>query len=239
VSSNKESRILQDLRSRACASREGSETDERILADIAHHPAERRPPLFRAIAKDVLTYAYHRDEMSSVQSRIGRWLYVFRLPFVASEFFALALYRLRVALRARHIPLIPAVINWTCAVCWELRIADSVIIDEGVYIAHGQVNIGGLTYIGKRCFLAPFVGIGLIQGYLRGPRLEGNVFVDTGARILGPLTVGYGARIGANAAVLSDVPAWAAAVGVPARIIPRADTDALNSDPENTPCAPS
>jgi len=47
------------------------------------------------------------------------------------------------------------------------------------------------------------------------------VSVGTGAKILGPVKVGKGAKIGANAVVLCDVPAGATAVGVPARVIAR------------------
>ena len=46
-----------------------------------------------------------------------------------------------------------------------------------------------------------------------------NVTIGTGARLLGPITIGDGARIGANAVVLKDVPPGASAVGVPAKII--------------------
>ncbi|MBE0611577.1 MAG: serine O-acetyltransferase, partial [Dehalococcoidia bacterium] len=45
-------------------------------------------------------------------------------------------------------------------------------------------------------------------------------FIGTGAKVLGPITIGDNARIGANAVVMNDVPANSTAVGVPARIIP-------------------
>jgi len=51
------------------------------------------------------------------------------------------------------------------------------------------------------------------------PRLGNDVYVGCGAKILGPVTIGDGAMIGANAVVLKDVPAGATAVGIPARII--------------------
>jgi len=187
---------------------------------LAAHFAQR-PPLFRALSRDALAFALHRGEAAKVRTKFGRALYALRLPFAASEFFALALYRLRVVFRAWHIPIFPSLINWICAIGWDFRVGNSVTIDEGVYLPHGQVDIEGLTYIGNGCYLAPFVGIGLVQGNIRGPRLEGNVFVGTGVKILGPCTIGHGATLGANAAVLIDVPAGATAVGVPARIILR------------------
>ena len=52
------------------------------------------------------------------------------------------------------------------------------------------------------------------------PSIGDDVFVYAGAKVLGDVTVGDGACIGANAVVLEDVPAGATAVGVPARILP-------------------
>ena len=52
------------------------------------------------------------------------------------------------------------------------------------------------------------------------PALGDDVYVGAGAKLIGPLTIGDGSRIGANAVVLVDVPAGATAVGVPARIVP-------------------
>ena len=51
------------------------------------------------------------------------------------------------------------------------------------------------------------------------PFLDHNVYVGVGARILGAVKIGKGARIGANAVVLTDLPEGATAVGIPARIV--------------------
>jgi serine O-acetyltransferase len=219
---------------------------EEVLAYLAEHPMPRHPRLLRALARDALVFAYHRGEIAKLRTRFQRGVYALLLPFRASEYFALILYRLRVVLLRAHIPLLPGILNWTSALGWRIRIDNHVILDEGIYIAHGEMFLGGLTYIGKSCFLGPFISIGPVEGDLRGPVLEEGVFVGTGARILGPLTIGYGARIGANAVVLSDVPAWATAVGVPARIIPRGRTEtaddsaqASSNNSEDSACAPS
>ena len=72
--------------------------------------------------------------------------------------------------------------------------------------------------IGPNCLILQQVTLG--TGPLPGlPRLGGNVDVGAGARILGGVTIGDHARIGANAVVIKDVPAGATAVGIPARII--------------------
>ena len=194
---------------------------------LAAHFAQR-PPLFRALSRDALAFASHRGEAAKVRTKFGRGLYALRLPFAASEYLGLALYRVRVSLKTAHIPLIPGALSWLCAIAWGIRIGDPVVVQGGVYIPHGQIVLDGLAVIETGCVLCPWVTIGLVQGDrfgprseegLFGPRLEEGVFVGTGAKILGHVRVGAQARIGANAVVLSDVPAWATAVGVPARII--------------------
>ena len=73
--------------------------------------------------------------------------------------------------------------------------------------------------IGPNCLLFHQVTIGEAAGGV--PTLEGHVDVGAGAKIIGQLRIGKHAKIGANAVVLTDVPAGATAVGVPARIIQR------------------
>ena len=49
--------------------------------------------------------------------------------------------------------------------------------------------------------------------------LGSDVFVGAGAKVIGAVTIGDGARIGANAVVVKDIPAYATAVGIPARVV--------------------
>jgi serine O-acetyltransferase len=72
--------------------------------------------------------------------------------------------------------------------------------------------------IGPNCLLFQQVTLGTGKGGV--PRLEGHVDVGAGAKILGGVTIGSHAKIGANAVVVSDVPSRATAVGVPAKIVP-------------------
>jgi len=75
--------------------------------------------------------------------------------------------------------------------------------------------------IGPNCLLFQQVTLGTAQGRRGVPRLGGNVVVGAGAKLLGPISIGDHARIGANAVVLDDVPAGATSVGIPARIVSR------------------
>jgi serine O-acetyltransferase len=98
-------------------------------------------------------------------------------------------------------------------------------IDEGLFIAHSQnIVIGEGVRIGKNVTLYNGVTLGSAfrggstQG-ARYPIIGDNVIIYSGAKVLGPIIVGDGAIVGANAVVLKDVPAGCTAVGVPAKII--------------------
>lgn len=94
------------------------------------------------------------------------------------------------------------------------QIGDYCFIDHGLGVVIGETAI-----IGDRVTLYHAVTLGgtsLAEGK-RHPTLEDEVVVGAGAQVLGPITIGRGAHIGANAVVVKNVPAGASMVGVPAR----------------------
>ena len=96
------------------------------------------------------------------------------------------------------------------------QIGRRFVIDHGMGIV-----IGETTEIGDDCLIYHGVtlgGTGKDQGK-RHPTLGNNVMVSAGAKVLGPFKVGDGARIAANAVVLTEIPPEATAVGVPARVV--------------------
>lgn len=97
-------------------------------------------------------------------------------------------------------------------------------IGRRLFIDHGTgVVIGETAVIGDDVTLYHGVTLGgtsLHKGK-RHPTLENHVIVGSGAQILGPVTVGEGARVGANAVVLTDVPKGVTMVGIPARVVMR------------------
>ena len=98
-------------------------------------------------------------------------------------------------------------------------------IGKGLFIDHGMgVVIGETAEVGDNVTLYHGVtlgGTGKDTGK-RHPTIEDNALIGTGAKVLGPITVGEGAKIGANAVVVKNVPAKATAVGSPAKNIVRA-----------------
>ena len=103
-----------------------------------------------------------------------------------------------------------------------VEIHPGATIGKGLVIDHGMgVVIGETAVIGDNCTIYQNVtlgGTGKDHGK-RHPTLGNNVLVGTGAKVLGPFSVGDNARIAAGAVVLSEVPADSTAVGVPARVV--------------------
>ena len=103
-----------------------------------------------------------------------------------------------------------------------IEIHPGATIGHRLVIDHGMgIVIGETAEIGEDCLLYQGVtlgGTGKDKGK-RHPTLGNNVLVGSGAKVLGPFIVGDNARIAAGAVVLSEVPANATAVGVPARIV--------------------
>nr|WP_267899209.1 serine O-acetyltransferase [Halomonas coralii] len=111
-------------------------------------------------------------------------------------------------------------------------------IGRRFFIDHGMgVVIGETAEVGDDVTLYQGVTLGGTSWNKgkRHPTLEDGVIVGAGAKILGPFTVGAGAKIGSNAVITKAVPAGATVVGIPGKIVKRADPDAEevpNFDPE-------
>ena len=97
------------------------------------------------------------------------------------------------------------------------------VIGRRVFIDHGMgVVIGETAVVGDDVLLFHGVTLGgrSMRRGKRHPTLGDNVTVGAGAKVLGPVQIGSGAQIGANAVVITDVPADYIAVGIPAKIRP-------------------
>lgn len=108
-----------------------------------------------------------------------------------------------------------------------IEIHPGASIGRRLFIDHGLgVVIGETTEIGDDCTIYQGVTLGGTSWKpgKRHPTLEAGVIVGAGAKVLGPFTIGRGARIGSNAVVVKAVPAGATVVGIPARVVQRVAT---------------
>ena len=122
----------------------------------------------------------------------------------------------------RHMPFIARCVSQWSRFWTGIEIHPGATIGRRLVIDHGMgIVIGETAEIGDDCLIYHGVtlgGTGKDQGK-RHPTIGNNVLISTGAKVLGPFKVGDGARIAANAVVLSEVPEDATAVGIPAQIV--------------------
>lgn len=135
---------------------------------------------------------------------------------------AIILYRIAHFLYNRKVYFISRAISQLARFFTGIEIHPGAKIGKGLFIDHGTgVVIGETTEIGDNVTLYQGVtlgGTGKDKGK-RHPTIENDVIIGAGAKILGPIRIGAGSKIGANAVVLKDVLARATAVGIPARVI--------------------
>jgi len=109
-----------------------------------------------------------------------------------------------------------------------IEIHPGATIGRRVFIDHGMgIVIGETAVIGDDCTLYHGVTLGGTSWNKgkRHPTLGRNVVIGAGAKVLGPILIGDGAKIGSNAVVVRDVPAGATAVGIPARLVTSDEQD--------------
>jgi serine O-acetyltransferase len=169
--------------------------------------------LFENIREDWRTY----DRQISRQGlwtmavyRYGRWRYTIRWRWL----------RLPFSLLYKVLKPVSEVLTGIELPC-ETKIGRRFRIDH-----FGGIIISGDAVFGDDCVIRNGVTVGLRHTGHRGAPVIGNrVDIGAGAKILGSIRIGDDVAIGANAVVLSDVPANSIAVGVPARVRPRKSQD--------------
>jgi serine O-acetyltransferase len=131
---------------------------------------------------------------------------------------ALLAHRVAHALHRAGVPLLPRVIAAAARSLTGIEIHPAVKIGRGLFIDHGMgVVIGETAEIGDDVTLYQGVtlgGTGFATGK-RHPTVQDNVTIGSGAKLLGPITVGHGSKIGANSVVIHDVPPNSTVVGNP------------------------
>lgn len=135
---------------------------------------------------------------------------------------ALAAHRVAHLFHAAGVPVVPRVLNFAARFLTGVDIHPGARIGPGLFIDHGDgVVIGETAEIGRDVVMLHQVTLGGRGGGggKRHPTVGDGVLLGAGAKILGAIAIGAGARVGANAVVLTEVPAGATAVGIPARVV--------------------
>ncbi len=131
---------------------------------------------------------------------------------------ALLAHRVAHALHDAEVPLAPLAISYLSRAVTGVEVHPNARIGNYFFIDHGSgVVIGETAEIGDHVTLYQGVTLGG-TGFQRGkrhPTVGDNVTVGSGAKLLGPIDVGHGAKIGANTVVVEDVPANSTVVGNP------------------------
>jgi serine O-acetyltransferase len=135
---------------------------------------------------------------------------------------AMMYYRLAHKLYLKGMRLIPRLLSTRARKVTGVEIHPGAKIGKGLFIDHGTgVVIGETAEVGDNCTLYQGVtlgGTGKDVGK-RHPTVGNDVMISAGAKILGPVVIGDGCKIGAGSVVLKDVPPHCTVVGVPGRIV--------------------
>lgn len=169
-----------------------------------------------------------REDIRACMDRDPAARSVLEVVLAYPGFHAVIYYRLSHWLWRQHLYLVARVVSHIGRMLTGIEIHPAARIGRHFFIDHGHgVVIGATAEIGDGVTLyhdvtlggiAPSVDSASQRNTKRHPTLENDVIVGSGAQILGPITVGAGARVGANSVVLKDVPARATVVGIPAKI---------------------
>lgn len=135
---------------------------------------------------------------------------------------ALFAYRMAHFFYRKKLFFLARLISQTARFITGIEIHPGAKIGRRLFIDHGMgVVIGETTTIGDDCIIYHGVTLGATDcdAPKRHPDIGDRVLIGAGAKILGPISIGSGAKVGANSVVLKSVPAGATAVGIPARIL--------------------
>lgn len=137
-------------------------------------------------------------------------------------FKAIVMHRLAHACHQHRIPFLPRMIAEFARLLTGIEIHPAATIGKNLVIDHGMgVVIGETAIIGDDVLMYHGVTLGGTQRAAgkRHPTIENGVVIGAGSKVLGDIVIGEKARIGANSVVMSDIPAHAVAVGIPAKVL--------------------
>jgi serine O-acetyltransferase len=173
----------------------------------------RRPAGFFALLREDVHCVFERDP--AARSRV-------EVLTTYPGIHALLLHRLAHALWSHQLRYPARLASFIARLFTQIDIHPDARIGRRLFIDHGcGVVIGETAEIGDDVTLYHGVTLGGVSWNpgKRHPTLEDGVVIGAGAKILGPITVGHNARVGANSVVIQDVPAQMTVVGIPGRMV--------------------
>jgi len=157
---------------------------------------------------------------------------------------AVAFHRVAHWLYGGHLFFLARLVNHLARFLTAIDIHPGAVIGKRFFIDHGFTVIGETAEIGDDVTIYQNVTLGgtsphLGEGGKRHPTIRDNVVIGSGAQVLGPIEIGEGARVGANAVVTREVASGATVIGIPAKPVP---VDVAAADPHEflpygTPCS--
>lgn len=166
-----------------------------------------------------------REDIDAIRRRDPAARSALEVVFCYPGFHAVLIHRLARLAWTHNLFFLGRFISHTGRLLTGIEIHPGARIGRRLFIDHGMACVIGETAeIGDDVTLYQGVTLGgvSLEKEKRHPTLEDDVIVGSGAQVLGPFTVGRGARIGANAVVLRDVPPGVTMVGIPAKqVLPR------------------
>jgi serine O-acetyltransferase len=172
--------------------------------------------MWRELGEDIDRYCYLKNSFPLkavignpglwvlVQYRISRWVHYYC-----------------------HIPVFRPVLKLLCAI-WQkvvevatgVELPNRADVGGGLFMPHANgIVIHVDAKIGRNCNIGQQVTVGVGGEPMGTPTIGDRVFLGPGVKVLGPVTIGDDVAVGANAVVVKDVPAYAVAVGIPAKVI--------------------
>jgi serine O-acetyltransferase len=134
---------------------------------------------------------------------------------------AIFFYRISWFFYSHKIPLLPKIIELIIFLLYNSKIPSSCEIGKGSFFSYGGIGVvlHARCKIGNNVDIGTNVTIGGRSGHYEVPIIGNNVYIATGAKILGPIKIGNNVTIGANSVVIKNVPDNMVVAGIPAKII--------------------
>ncbi len=163
-----------------------------------------------------------QEDVSCVKARDPAARYTLEILLTYPGVHAVIGYRIANFFWTHQMKFLGRFLSWLTRLFTNVDIHPGATIGRRFFIDHGAcVVIGETAIIGDDVTLYHGVTLGGTSWSpgKRHPTLESGVLVGAGAKILGPITVGNGARVGANSVVMKDVPPGMTVIGIPGKVV--------------------